>query len=254
MMMKKRLIARLDINNEYVIKGKYLEGLRKVGKPNLLALEYYIAGIDEIIFLDAVASLYDRNSLFDIIKRACGEVFVPLTVGGGIRSIYDIKQALSVGADKVAINSAAVRDIGFIKEAVEIFGSQAIVGSVVARKNRNYWEAFIDNAKHRTKLDAIHWAMELEKSGVGEIIVSSIDKDGIQKGFDLDLIQKVTNSVRIPVIAASGAGNPNHIVEVCKVTNCDAVAVASILHYKIAGVQEIKQVMAANNINVRILV
>ena len=250
-MRKIRLIARLDINNEYVVKGKFLEGLRKVVKPNQLALEYYLDGIDEIIFLDAVASLYDRNSLINIIKQACKEVFVPITVGGGIKSIYDINQALSAGADKVAINTHAVKNINFITEAVETFGSQAIVASVVAIRNRNYWEAFIDNAKHRTKMDAVIWAKELEKAGAGELMISSIDRDGIQKGFDLNLIKEITNSVSIPVIASSGAGCPKDIIDVCNYTNCDAVSIASILHYRKYSISEIKKNLLLNNIDVR---
>ena len=251
-MNKIRLIARLDINNEYVIKGKYLEGLRKVGKPNQLASRYYKDGIDEIIFLDAVASLYDRNSLTEIIKQSCREIFVPITVGGGIRTLKDIRNVLNAGADKVAINSQAVRDIQFVKKAVETFGAQAIVGSIVGIKHRNRWEAFMDNAKHRTNKDAIEWVKVLEDMGVGEIMINSIDKDGIEDGFDIELIQKISESVNVPVIAASGAGMTSHIVDVCQQTGCDAVAVGSILHYQRETVGGIKQVMNNNKIPVRL--
>jgi len=251
-MNKIRVIARLDINNEYVIKGKYLEGLRKVGKPDQLANKYYHEGIDEIIFLDAVASLYDRNSLTNIIRQACLKIFVPITVGGGIRTLDDIQNALNAGADKVAINSQAVRDINFIREAVEAFGSQAIVGSVVGIRHRNRWEAFMDNAKHRTQHNAIEWANVLEENGVGEIVVNSIDRDGIEKGFEVDLIRQISENVNIPVIAASGAGDAKHIVKVCKNTQCDAVAVGSILHYGRQSVSEIKNAMKESGIKVRI--
>ncbi len=251
-MNKIRLIARLDINNEHVIKGKYLEGLRKVGQPNYLANTYYQDGIDEIIFLDAVASLYDRNSLTDIIKKACKDIFVPITVGGGIRTIHDINTALKAGADKVAINSQAVKDINFIHEAVRIFGTQAIVGSIVGIRHKGCWEAFMDNAKHRTKKDAVEWAKIIEESGVGEIIVSSIDKDGIESGFDVDLIKNISESVTVPVIAASGAGNSEHIIDVCNRTECDAVAVGSILHYGRETVQNIKHNMKVSGIEVRV--
>jgi imidazole glycerol-phosphate synthase subunit HisF len=247
-----RLIARLDINNEYVIKGKYFEGLRKVGLPNELANSYYAGGIDEIIFLDAVASLYDRNSLVEIIKQACKEIFVPITVGGGIRTIKDIQDALNAGADKVAINSEAIRNIAFITEAVEIFGSQAIVGSIVARRHRHHWEAFMDNAKHRTHKDAVEWAKELESAGVGEIVVSSIDKDGNENGFEIELIKEISEAVKVPVIAASGAGSTEDIVQVCKETNCDAVAIASILHYQREEIANIKNSMAQKEIEVRL--
>jgi len=252
MVSKIRLIARLDINNEYVIKGKYLEGLRKVGIPNQLANKYYNDGIDEIIFLDAVASLYDRNSLTEIIKQACSEIFVPITVGGGIRTLSDIQNALNSGADKVAINSQSFRDIDFIQEAVETFGSQAIVGSIVGIKNRNRWEAFIDNAKHRTNKDAVEWAKVLEDKGIGEIMVSSIDKDGIENGFDIELINKISESVNIPMIAASGAGKASHIVDVCQQTGCDAVAIGSMLHYQRDDVINIKSVMKNRGLEVRI--
>jgi len=251
-MNKIRVIARLDINNEYVIKGKYLEGLRKVGKPNELANKYYLDGIDEIIFLDAVASLYDRNSLTDIIRQACLEIFVPITVGGGIRTLSDIQNALNAGADKVAINSQAVRDLNFIKDAVEAFGSQAIVGSIVGIQHRKRWESFMDNAKHRTNKNAVEWAKELEGSGVGEIVVNSIDRDGIEGGFEIDLIRQISERVNIPVIAASGAGTASHIVDVCKNTQCDAVAIGSILHYERDSIPNIKHAMKDSGIEVRL--
>ena len=251
-MNKIRVIARIDINNEYAVKGKCLEGLRKVGRPNEMSKKYYDEGIDEIIFLDAVASLYDRNSLIDILKKATKETFVPITIGGGVKTIFDIKDALSAGADKIAINTQAVKNIGFIKEAVEIFGSQAIVGSIVAREHRDTWEVFVDNAKHRTRKNVLEWAKELELAGVGEIMITSIDNDGRQKGFDIELIRTITNAVKIPVIVSGGAGNSDDIVKVCKETNCDAVAIASILHYNIETIQEIKEFMINQNIEVRI--
>ena len=251
-MKKIRLIARLDINNDSVIKGVHLEGLRKVGDPINLACKYYDNGIDEIIFLDAVASLYDRNSLEDIIKKACKEIFVPITVGGGIRTLIDIQNALNAGADKVAINTQAVKSIDFIGKAVEAFGSQAIVGSIVAAQYQNYWEAFMDNAKHRTNMDAISWAKKLEDSGVGEIIVSSIDKDGMRSGFEIELIKQISNNSNIPIIAASGAGKTKDIVDVCNKTRCDAVALGSILHYQTSSVSDIKKEMSDSGLEVRL--
>jgi len=251
-MNKIRVIARLDINNDHVVKGKYLEGLRKIGKPNKLALKYYNEGIDEIIFLDAVASLYDRNSLIDILKEASKQIFIPITIGGGIKNIEDIQNALNAGADKVAINTQAIKDINFIKEAVEIFGSQAIVGSIVARKHRYNWEAFIDNAKHRTHKDAISWAKELENAGVGELIVTSIDTDGCQKGFDIELMQKITSNINIPVIASSGAGSSQHIIDLCQSTNCDAVSIASLFHYNIETITDVKNTLINNGIKIRL--
>ena len=251
-MNKVRIIARIDINNDSVVKGKCLEGLRKVGKPNEMSKKYYEEGIDEIIFMDAVASLYDRNSLINIIKQAVKESFVPITIGGGIKTIEDIKDALSAGADKVAINTQAIKDIDFIREAVERFGSQAIVGSIVARRHRYSWEAFIDNAKHRANKGAVEWALELEKAGVGEIRITSIDNDGRQKGFDVELMKAVTNVVNLPVIASGGAGSSNDIVDLCRDVNCDAVAIASLLHYEIENIEDIKHKMILSHLEVRV--
>jgi imidazole glycerol-phosphate synthase subunit HisF len=250
-MKKIRVIARIDINNESVVKGRCLEGLRKIGNPEEMSNRYYKNGIDEIIFLDAVASLYDRNSLISILRKASKNIFVPITIGGGIKTIKDIKDALSAGADKVAINSMAVKDISFIKKAVERFGSQAIVGSVVARKNRNTWEAFIDNAKRRTKKNAIDWAIELESAGIGELMVTSIDNDGRGVGYDIDLVSNVSQAVKVPIIASGGAGSSQDIVDVCKQSECDAIAISSIIHYKTSTINAIKQMMLDNGLKVR---
>jgi imidazole glycerol-phosphate synthase subunit HisF len=247
-----RIIARLDINNDFVVKGKFLEGLRKVGKPNELALEYYKQGIDEIVFLDAVASLYDRNSLIEILTKACKEVFIPITIGGGIKTIYDIERLLKSGADKVAINSASFDNLNFVEEAVNRFGSQAIVGSVVCRSHRYSWEVFKDNAKHRTNINAIEWAQVLQDSGVGELMVTSIDSDGLMKGFDLNLLKSISKITKIPLIASGGIGNSNHINSMLEESMCDAVALGSILHYKMATVGEIKRDLKNNNIKVRL--
>jgi cyclase len=250
-MKKIRVIARIDINNDSVVKGRCLEGLKKIGNPQEMSTRYYKNGIDEIIFLDAVASLYDRNSLISILRQASKNIFVPITIGGGIKTIQDIKDALSGGADKVAINSMAINDISFIKKAVERFGSQAIVGSVVARKNRNTWEAFKDNAKHRTNKNAIDWAIQLESAGVGELMITSIDNDGRGVGYDVDLVSNVTQAVNIPVIASGGAGSSNDIVNVCKLSGCDAIAVSSIIHYNTSTINTIKNNMLNNNLKVR---
>lgn len=247
-----RIIARLDINNENVVKGKFLEGLRKVGKPNELALNYYEQGVDEIIFLDAVASLYDRNSLFKILSKACREVFIPITIGGGIKSIHDIEKLLETGADKVAINSAIFDNSKLISEAVKKFGSQAIVGSLVCRKHRYSWEAFRDNAKHRTNQNAIEWAKVLEDLGVGELMVTSIDNDGLGRGFDIELINSISSIINIPIIVSGGGGSSSHIASVIEKTKIDAVAVGSILHYGLETVEQIKLNLSNQNIKVRI--
>ena len=252
-MNKIRIIARIDINNDSVVKGKCLEGLRKIGKPNKMSKKYYEEGIDEIIFLDAVASLYERNSLIQILKQASKETFIPITIGGGIKTIKDIKDALSAGADKVAINTQALKNIDFIRQAVEIFGSQAIVGSVVARRHRYRWEAFVDNAKHRTHKDALDWAKALEQAGVGEIMITSIDNEGTKRGFDLELNKIISESISVPIISSGGAGTISHISDLIISSNIDAVAIASILHYNIEELSKIKKKLSEHqDIHVRL--
>lgn len=250
-MHKFRLISRIDINNENVVKGKFLEGLRKIGNPENFAYNYYEDGIDEIVFMDAVASLYDRNSLIEILRETCKKVFIPITIGGGIRNLYDIQEALNAGADKVAINSEGLRNIKFIEEAVKNYGSQAIVGSVVARRHRYSWESFLDNAKHRSNINAIKWAQSLEEAGVGEIMVTSIDNDGRMIGYDCELVKKITISTNIPIIASGGAGSPSDISQLVTETKCDAAAVSSLLHYKHSTVKEIKKHLIKERINIR---
>ena len=253
-MQKIRLIARLDIKNEFVIKGIHLEGLRKIGDPNILAKKYYDEGIDEIIFMDAVASLYGRNNFFHIIEKACKEIFIPITIGGGIRSVHDIELALKSGADKITLNTQAIKNPCFIKEASRIYGSQCIVGSIEAKKKENWkWEAYIDNGREQTGIDAIEWAEKLEELGIGELCVTSIDKEGTKKGFDIELIDQICKKVNIPVIASGGANNSNDIIKVCKAnSNLNAVAVASMLHYNIESIKDAKHNLLKNNILSRI--
>ena len=249
MKKKSRIIARLDIKNDFVIKGIHLEGLRKVGDPSKLALKYYNEGIDEIILMDAVAAYYDRNSLSEIIKRTCNDVFVPITVGGGIRKIEDIQIALNSGADKVAINTQAVKDPGFIKKASEVFGSQSIIGSIDAKKISNKkWEVFIDNGREPTGKDVMEWASELEFLGAGEIMITSIDQEGTKKGFDIDLNIAISETLNIPIISCGGAGQINHISELITNSSIDAVAIASILHYNLIEIPELKKILNDNGL------
>ena len=241
-MSKKRIITRLDIKNDHVIKGIHLEGLRKVGKPNELAKKYYERGSDEIIFMDAVASYYDRNSLYQIIENACEEIFVPLTVGGGIRKIEDIQNLLNVGADKVAINTQAVKNHDFISESSKLFGSQCIVSQVDAKKiGLNRWEVYTDNGREPSGIDLIDWVKKVEKLGAGEILLTSIDMEGTKNGFDIELYESVVNEIKIPVIASGGMGKLNDATEIFKKTDVDAIAVASVLHYQINNIGEIKE-------------
>ncbi|EDZ62872.1 imidazole glycerol phosphate synthase, cyclase subunit HisF [Sulfurimonas gotlandica GD1] len=252
-MKKIRVIARIDIKNEHTIKGIHLEGLRKVGNPNEMALRYYEDGIDEIVLMDAVASLYDRNSLKDVIVKACEDIFIPITVGGGLRNLQDIQEALNSGADKVAINTQAIREPSFITTASKQFGSQCIISSIVAKKiDDGKWEAYIENGREPTGVDVLAWAKEVQELGAGEIMLTSIDKEGTKKGFDLELNKAVAELVNIPVISSGGAGSTKDIVHLCESSDIDAVAIASILHYKLESVSEIKKTLINNKIKVRI--
>lgn len=252
-MHKTRVIARIDVKNEFVIKGIHLEGLRKIGDPIELAKKYYDNGIDEILFMDAVASLYGRNNLFDIINKSCKDVFVPITIGGGIRSIEDIEIALKSGADKIAINTQGIKTPQLIKDASRIYGSQCIVGSIEAKKNNSSWEAYINNGRDQTSIDAIEWAQTLENLGVGELLITSIDREGTKKGFDNELIHKISSKVNVPIVACGGAGNPDHINNL-KLNNesLSGIALASILHYNTFTISQIKNSMFERGIQVRI--
>jgi cyclase len=250
-MYKRRIIARIDVKNEFVIKGIHLEGLRKIGDPNKLAIKYYLEGIDEIIFMDAVASLYGRNNLFNIIENACKDVFIPITIGGGIRSINDIELALKSGADKIAINTQAIKYPEIIKEASRIYGSQCIVGSIEAKKRGAKWEAYIDNGREETGVDVLDWAKEIEQLGAGELIVTSIDQEGTKKGFDTELMQSISKSLSIPVIASGGCGNLDHMSETFQNTDISGIAIASILHYDIISIKEIKNYLNHEGIKTR---
>ena len=252
-MNKIRVIARIDVKNEHVIKGIHLEGLRKVGNPNLLAKKYYDDGIDEIVFMDAVAAYYDRNSLSEIIQKSCEEVFIPITVGGGIRKIEDIQIALNTGADKIAVNTQAVNEPEFIEKVSNIFGSQCIVSSIVAKKiSDNKWEAYTDNGREPTGKDVVQWAKEVERLGAGEIMLTSIDKEGTKKGFDIELNQAVSKAVSIPIISSGGMKNSDDAIELLSNINVDAIATASTLHYKLESISDIKQKLIKNNIKVRV--
>jgi len=248
-----RVISRLDIKNEFVIKGIHLEGLRKVGDPIDLAVEYYRSGIDEIIFMDAVASLYDRNNVFHIIEKACKQVFIPITIGGGIRTLVDIEKALIAGADKVAINTGAVKSPQLINEAALRFGSQCIVASIEAKSQAadNSWQAYVNNGRENTDKDLVQWTKELEDRGAGEIFITSIDQEGTKKGFDVDLIQAVNDAVKVPVIACGGMGEKKHIQQLIKKTTPSAIACASVLHYKKMSISEIKNLIREQDLSVR---
>lgn len=247
-----RLIARLDVKDRDVVKGIQLEGLRKVGNPNDLAIEYYDAGIDEIIYLDTVASLYERNNLSDIVKSATRDIFIPICVGGGIRTVEDVKTALTAGADKVAVNTGAVKRPELICEIADIFGAQCMVLSVQAkRKNTGGWEAYYDNGREHSGRDVVSWVKEAVSYGAGEVFLTSVDMDGTMQGMDIALIQAVCDCVNVPVIVSGGAATVDDICEAAK-AGASAVAVASILHYKHYTVKEIKEELFKCGVNIRI--
>lgn len=247
-----RLIARLDIKGPNLIKGVHLEGLRVVGDPQQFARRYYAEGIDELIYMDIVASLYGRNSLANIVRHTAQDIFVPLTVGGGIRSVEDVRQLLRAGADKIAINTAATRRPELITEIARKFGSQCVVLSIEAkRRNDGGWEVYVDNGRERTSLDVVEWAKRGESLGAGEILVTSVDQEGTRKGFDCDLLMAVTGAVRIPVIASGGMGSIQHLIEAVRVGGADAVAMADVLHYERIPLAEIRQGAIDAEIHVR---
>lgn len=251
-MVAKRIIARLDIKAPNLIKGIHLEGLRVIGNPAEYTESYYLQGIDELIYMDVVASLYGRNSIVHLIKNAAEKVFIPLTVGGGIRSITDVETMLRSGADKVAINTAAVKNKTLIREIAQHFGSQCMVLSVEAKSiTNNHWEVYTENGRERTNLDVLDWCKEAEDLGAGEILLTSVDREGTRKGYDLALINAVSSKVNIPVIASGGCGSATHIVEAFQEGNADAVAVADILHYQRVKVIDLKTAISEAGINVR---
>jgi len=229
-----RLIPRLDIKGPNLVKGIHLEGLRVLGRPERFARLYYEQGADELLYMDVVASLYQRNSLLDIVKKTSQEIFIPLTVGGGLRTLDDIREVLRAGADKVSLNTAAVKNPEFVRDAARRFGSSTIVVSIEAiRKPDGSYEAYTDNGREKTGVDAFEWAVRAAELGAGEIMVTSIDHEGTGKGFDLELTFRIAQTVPIPVIACGGAGAVDHVGEVLSHGHVDAVCLASILHYNI---------------------
>jgi len=247
-----RLIARLDVKAPNLIKGIHLEGLRVIGDPAERAKKYYAQGVDEIIYMDVVASLYGRNLLADLVAKTGENVFVPMTVGGGIRSEEDAKVLLRAGADKVAINTSAIRDPKLITSVSERFGSQAMVLSIEAKRTApDSWEAYTDNGREKTGKDVVEWAKEGASLGAGEILLTSVDQEGTRKGFDLNLIRAVAQSVEIPVIASGGMGGISDAATAVLDGAADAVAFADILHYDRATVGAIRESVRAAGIESR---
>jgi len=236
-----RIIPRLDIKGPNLIKGIHLEGLRVVGDPHFYALRYYEEGADELVFMDVVASLYGRNNISGIIERAADRVFIPITVGGGIRSVEDARHILRSGADKVAINTAAVQRPAVISEISREFGSQATVLSIEAKQvGPSRWEAYTDNGRERTGLDVIEWTKRAVELGVGEVLLTSVDKEGTRKGYDIELVRQVSECASVPVIASGGLGTLAHLTTALGLHFCAAVAMADVLHYNRLSLRDIK--------------
>lgn len=249
-MSRFRLIARLDVKGPNLIKGVHLEGLRVMGDPGTFARAYYEQGIDELIFMDTVASLYGRNNLLDIVSHTARNIFVPMTVGGGIRNIEDARLLLTSGADKIAVNTAATERPELIADLASTFGSQAVVVGIEAKRRPGGlgWMAYTNNGREVTALDVEEWSVRVAKLGAGEILLTSVDREGTAKGLDLELGRRVTAAVNIPVILSGGAGSASHVVESVSSHACDAVAIAHILHYgkeTIAGIRRAIQASGA---------
>lgn len=252
MAKKIRLIARLDVKDENLVKGIQLEGLRKLGRPGDFARAYYEAGVDELLYIDIVASLYGRNNLHEILRQTSEDLFIPVTVGGGLRSVEDVRAILQAGADKAAINTAAIRRPGLISEVAAAFGSQCMVLSIQAKRRRtgSGWEAYYDNGREHSGLDVVEWARRGEALGAGEILLTSVDCEGMQRGMDLALIEAVSRAVRVPVICGGGAGSAADLAAAAK-AGADAVAAAALLHYKKATVPALKAGLLAASVEVR---
>ncbi len=246
-----RLVARLDIKGASLVKGVQLEGLRKLGDPSAFARKYYQAGVDEILYIDIVASLYQRNSIFGLIEAATKDIFVPITVGGGLRRIEDVGQALKRGADKVAINTAAVQDPGLVTAVARRYGSQCMVLSIQAKQNAaGRWEAYCNNGREHTGLDVVDWAKRGSELGAGEILLTSVDREGSGKGMDQELVEAVCAAVSIPVIAVGGVGSVEHIAQAYS-AGASAVAMADALHYGKVSLSDLRQELISRGLPVR---
>jgi len=248
-MYKPRIIARLDIKGPNVVKGIRFEGLRVMGPPQELARRYYEQGADELLYIDTVASLYGRENLTEIVRLAASELFIPMTVGGGVRSVDDAVGLLRSGADRVAVNTAAVRRPGLLGEIASVLGSQGLVASIqIKRRPGDWWEVYVDNGREKTGLDALEWIRQVEQLGAGEALVTSVDQDGTGKGFEVEFVRRARQVVSVPIIVGGGGGGPEDVAAVTEQTGCEAVAVASMLHYGRCGIGDIKRALGARGI------
>lgn len=251
-MLTKRIIPCLDVKNGRVVKGVNFIQLRDAGDPIEIAESYNRLGADEIVFLDITASHEERPIILDVVRSTAEKVFMPLTVGGGITGLEDIRKLLNAGADKVSINSAAVRNPAILKEAADRFGSQCIVLAIDAKREQDHWAVYINGGRIRTELDAIQWAKKGEELGAGEILLTSMDYDGTKNGYDLALTEAVCQAVNIPVIASGGAGKPGDFLDVLAQTGADAALAASVFHYGELAIQDIKNYLKGKGVPVRL--
>ena len=251
-MLAKRIIPCLDVRDGKVVKGVNFVGIREVGDPVECAMEYDRQGADEICFLDITATHEGRSTMVDVVRKTAEHVFVPLTVGGGIRSVEDFREILRAGADKVSVNSAAVKNPALISQAAEIFGSQCVVVAIDAKRDgQGNFHVVVHGGRKDTGLDAVEWAKKCQKLGAGEILLTSMDTDGCKEGFDLELTRAVCDAVTIPVIASGGCGRLEHFSQVFEETGADAALAASLFHFRELTVEEVKNHLAENNIPVR---
>ena len=251
-MLKNRIIPCLDVKNGRVVKGINFVDLKDAGDPVEQAKIYSDGGADEICFLDITASNENRDTIYEVVEKTSKKCFVPLTVGGGIRSIEDIRKLLNCGADKVSINTAAVQNSKLVTDSSKKFGSQCIVVAIDAKKNGKNWEIFTHGGRNSTGIDAIVYAKKMEECGAGELLITSMDRDGTQVGYDIELMSKISSMVNIPVIASGGVGNLDHLVEGIKLGKASAVLAASIFHYGKHSIKEAKEYLDSKGIPVRI--
>jgi cyclase len=250
-MLTRRVVVCLDVKGGRVVKGTQFIDLRDVGDPVDLAIRYEREGADEIVFLDISASIEERGTLLDVARRTAERLFVPLTIGGGVRSVDDVGRALRAGADKISINSAAVARPEILSESAARFGSQCVVASIDARRGADGWRVYVKGGREATSLEAVAWAVECVRRGAGEILLTSIDRDGARNGYDLELTRAVADAVDVPVVASGGAGSAAHVCEVLEQGHADAALVAGILHDGVTSVRAVKAAMRAARLPVR---
>jgi len=251
-MLAKRIIPCLDIKDGQVVKGINFGDIKKAGDPVELAKRYYEEGADELILLDITASYEKRKTMIDVVKKVARKIFIPFTVGGGIRNVDNIRNLLKAGVDKVSINTAAIKEPDIIREASKKFGSQCIVVAIDVKQKGLGWEVFVEGGRVATGIDAIKWARRVQDLGAGEILLTSMDKDGTKSGYDLDITQRMSETLNIPIIASGGAGSLRDISDALKYGKADAALVASLFHYRAYTINDVKEYLKRNNVEVRL--